>query len=125
MLVQAMEKPDVVYLAPSGSDNLLLTNLTGHPCVVFPNGFNDKGRPMSISFMGRLYGEAAVLAVAKAYQDATDFHKRHPAPFLSKRVRRPGPEAHRPASSEKQVIRRAGGSGAGRVALWGRPRGSR
>ena len=68
-----------VYIAPYGrGDNLLLTNLTGHPTVVVPNGFNDKGRPVSITFIGKLYKEAEVLAVAKAYQEATDFHKKYP-----------------------------------------------
>ena len=28
--------------------------------------------------MGKLFGEAETLAVAKAYQDATDFHLKHP-----------------------------------------------
>lgn len=68
-----------MYVAPSfQGDNLLLTNLTGHPCVVVPNGFSDKGTPTSITFMGRLFGEALLLAVAKQYQDATDFHLKHP-----------------------------------------------
>jgi len=69
-----------VYVAPSfiGS-NLLLTNLTGHPCVVLPNGFRENGTPTSISFMGRLFGEAETLALARAYQEATDFHLRRPA----------------------------------------------
>lgn len=70
-----------VYVTPSFGDNLLLTNLTGHPCVVLPNGFNAEGSPTSISFMGNLYDEASVLAVAKAYQDATDFHLQHPPAF--------------------------------------------
>jgi Asp-tRNA(Asn)/Glu-tRNA(Gln) amidotransferase A subunit family amidase len=83
MIIQEMEKLDVdVYIAPSfGGDNLLLTNLTGHPCVVLPNGFDEKGCPVSISFIGRLYDEGKLLAVAKAFQDATDFHTRHPAAF--------------------------------------------
>ena len=68
-----------VYIAPYGrGDNLLLTNLTGHPAVVVPNGFDDKGRPVSITFIGKLYKENEVLAVARAYQEATDFHKKHP-----------------------------------------------
>ncbi|MDZ7292709.1 MAG: amidase [candidate division KSB1 bacterium] len=67
-----------VYVTPSFGDNLLLTNLTGHPCVVVPNGFDKKGSPTSISFIGRLYDEATVLAVAKAYQEATAFHRQHP-----------------------------------------------
>jgi Asp-tRNA(Asn)/Glu-tRNA(Gln) amidotransferase A subunit family amidase len=61
-----------------GATNLLLTNLTGHPAVVVPTGVTDAGEPISITFTGRLYGEAAALAVAKAYQDATDFHLQRP-----------------------------------------------
>ena len=36
---------------------------------------------MSISFVGKLFGEAEALAVAKAFQDATEFHVRRPAGF--------------------------------------------
>ena len=82
MLMHAMadKLSDVdVYVAPSRvGDNLLLTNLTGHPCVVLPNGFREDGTPTSISFMGKLFGEATTLAVARAYQNSTDFHKKHP-----------------------------------------------
>ncbi|MDZ7266265.1 MAG: amidase [candidate division KSB1 bacterium] len=84
LVIQAMAemmKSIDVYVAPSFDGNLLLTNLTGHPSVTLPNGFNDKGSPTSITFMGNLYGEALTLAVAKAYQDATDFHKKHPPLF--------------------------------------------
>ncbi len=70
-----------VYVAPSFGTNLLLTNLTGHPCVVLPNGFNEQGSPSSICFIGQLYGEATLLAVAKFYQDLTDFHRQHPPMF--------------------------------------------
>ncbi len=81
-LVQAMDAllEDIdVYVAPSfGGDNLLLTNLTGHPTVVVPNGFTAGGLPTSISFVGALFNEAAALRLAKAFQDATDFHRRHP-----------------------------------------------
>jgi Asp-tRNA(Asn)/Glu-tRNA(Gln) amidotransferase A subunit family amidase len=82
-VMREMEKlPVDVYITPTfGGDNLLLTNLTGHPCVVLPNGFDEGGEPTSITFMGRLYGDATVLAVAKAYQDATDFHAQHPPKF--------------------------------------------
>jgi len=67
-----------VYLAPSwAGDNLLLTNLTGHPCVVLPNGFNE-GTPTSVTFMGKLFDEGTLRGVAKAYQDATEFHLKHP-----------------------------------------------
>jgi Asp-tRNA(Asn)/Glu-tRNA(Gln) amidotransferase A subunit family amidase len=36
------------------------------------------GTPVSLTFLGNLYGEAKMLALAKAYQDATDFHLKHP-----------------------------------------------
>jgi len=82
LLIQEMAKlmsQVDVYVAPSfAGNNLLLTNLTGHPCVVVPNGFNKNGSPTSISFIGGLYNEAPTLVVAKAFQDATDFHRRHP-----------------------------------------------
>jgi Asp-tRNA(Asn)/Glu-tRNA(Gln) amidotransferase A subunit family amidase len=85
LVIQAMEKLMTsidVYVTPSfGGSNLLLTNLTGHPCVVLPNGFDQKGSPISISFVGRLYDEATTLAVAKAFQDATNFHQKHPPRF--------------------------------------------
>lgn len=68
-----------VYLAPSwGSSNLALTNLSGHPSVVLPNGFSKEGTPTSITFTGRLFDEGTVLAVAKAYQDATSWHLMRP-----------------------------------------------
>lgn len=68
-----------VYVVPTyGGSNLLLTNLTGHPAVVVPNGFRKDGTPTSITFTGRLFGESEALLVAKAYQDATGFHLRRP-----------------------------------------------
>ncbi len=62
-------------------DDLLLTNLTGHPSVVMPDGFRKAGDvelPLSIKFTGRLYGETELLAVAHAYQQATGHHLRRP-----------------------------------------------
>ncbi|WP_448701671.1 amidase [Mucilaginibacter sp. AW1-3] len=67
-----------LYIAPSFSANLTLTNLTGNPCVVLPNGLNRRGLPASITFMGQLFGEGKMLEAAKIYQDATDFNKKHP-----------------------------------------------
>ncbi len=78
-MAEKMKEVDV-YVAPSfyGSSNLLLTNLTGHPAVVLPNGFDDEGRPLSITFTGNLYQEGQVLRAAHAYQQATFFHLQHP-----------------------------------------------
>ncbi|MGI4883540.1 MAG: amidase [Janthinobacterium lividum] len=67
------------YVGPSfNSPSLVITNLTGHPAVVVPNGMRPNGLPATITFTGQLYGEAKLLALAKAYQDATDFDEKHP-----------------------------------------------
>ena len=80
-MANLMEEVDVYIIPSYYGDNLLRTNLTGHPCVVVPNGFNDKGSPTSISFIGNLYHDGNVLAVAKAFQEATDWHKKYPPKF--------------------------------------------
>ncbi|HKJ69363.1 MAG TPA: amidase [bacterium] len=78
----AVMKDIDVFVTPSfGGDQMLLTNLTGHPCVVLPNGFREEGTPASISFIGQLYDEATVLAFARVYQEATDYHLQHPPLF--------------------------------------------
>jgi Asp-tRNA(Asn)/Glu-tRNA(Gln) amidotransferase A subunit family amidase len=78
-MAKIMEAVDV-YVVPSfGGDNELLTNLTGHPAVVVPNGFRVlDGTPTSITFQGRLDDDDVTLAVAEAYQQATDFHTKRP-----------------------------------------------
>lgn len=65
----------------AGLSQLVATNLTGHPAVIVPHGFRDDGTPVSITFLGRLFGEADALRVAAAYQGATDFHTRRPPAF--------------------------------------------
>ena len=70
-----IDEPSNIHL------NLWLTNLTGHPAVVVPNGFARGGKPTGISFIGNLYDEGKLLALAKAYQDATEFHRKHPPVF--------------------------------------------
>jgi len=87
-----------VIVAPTNSQQLVVTNLTGHPALILPNGFrgndapparkNEKGEiegnyggpgtPVSLTFLGQLYGEGKMLAFARAYQNATEFHLQHP-----------------------------------------------
>jgi len=66
---------------PVANANTSVTNLTGHPCVVVPHGFNEKGNPTSLTFVGKLFGEAEMLALARAYQNATEWHLKHPKQF--------------------------------------------
>jgi len=87
-----------VVVAPTAGQQLVVTNLTGHPALILPNGFRDEdapparkdekgeiagnyggpGTPVSLTFLGPLYGEGRMLALARAYQEATGFHLRHP-----------------------------------------------
>ncbi|WKZ59681.1 MAG: amidase [Cyclobacteriaceae bacterium] len=76
---------DVIISPSFGGTQLLTTNLTGHPCVVVPNGFNNSGSPTSISFLGKLYGEAAPLLLARAYQEATEWEDKQPPLFQVKK----------------------------------------
>jgi Asp-tRNA(Asn)/Glu-tRNA(Gln) amidotransferase A subunit family amidase len=88
---------DVIVAPTNGSDQLVITNLTGHPAVILPNGlrgpdapkfpFDDPTdlqnaggprTPTSLTFIGKLYGEATLLSFARAYQEATAFHLKHP-----------------------------------------------
>jgi Asp-tRNA(Asn)/Glu-tRNA(Gln) amidotransferase A subunit family amidase len=59
-------------------DHFQVANLCGYPAVSVPNGFTAEGRPTSITFLGRLYAEAEVLALARAYQERAGFHLKHP-----------------------------------------------
>ena len=81
LLMQAMDRLMAqwdVFVSPApGSASLLVTNLTGHPAVVVPCGFNN-GLPQAIMFTGGLYDEGAPLRVALAFERATKWHTMHP-----------------------------------------------
>ena len=66
-----------VFLSPTGSASLGITNLTGHPAACLKAGFVD-GSPQALMITGRLYDEANVLRVALAYERATKWHTMNP-----------------------------------------------
>lgn len=74
---------DVIICPSWGGNQLAITNLTGHPAIALPSGFSKQGLPKSITLVGNLYDEATLLEVAKAYQDATEWNKKHPEMFSS------------------------------------------
>ncbi|MET0406592.1 MAG: amidase [Cystobacter sp.] len=76
-MAKTFEQVDVI-VAPTGDPQVLMTNLTGHPAIIVPNGFRENKTPVSLTFLGRLYGEAKMMALARLYQDATGFHLPHP-----------------------------------------------
>jgi Asp-tRNA(Asn)/Glu-tRNA(Gln) amidotransferase A subunit family amidase len=74
---------DIIITPPEVGDQLAITNLTGNPSVTLPNGFDKNGMPASITFIGKHFGEAQLLAFTKKYQEATKFNLQHPLNFIS------------------------------------------
>jgi aspartyl-tRNA(Asn)/glutamyl-tRNA(Gln) amidotransferase subunit A len=63
----------------------------GLPTITLPCGFSKDGMPIGLQISGPRFGEVNVFALAHAYQEATDWHKRKPplqpdtkVPVLSK-----------------------------------------
>jgi Asp-tRNA(Asn)/Glu-tRNA(Gln) amidotransferase A subunit family amidase len=53
-------------------------NYPGVPALTVPCGFDPAGLPIGIQLAGRHWEEGTLLAVAHAYQQATDWHRRRP-----------------------------------------------
>ena len=54
-------------------------NMTGLPSLAVPCGFTAAGLPISLQITGRAFDETTVLRVGHTYEQATDWHTRHPA----------------------------------------------
>jgi Asp-tRNA(Asn)/Glu-tRNA(Gln) amidotransferase A subunit family amidase len=68
-----------MFVAPGvGAHTLLVTNYTGHPQILIPNGEDARGNPRSVSIIGRLYEEAPLVAVAQRLQEALGHLPRRP-----------------------------------------------
>jgi Asp-tRNA(Asn)/Glu-tRNA(Gln) amidotransferase A subunit family amidase len=95
-LSKVFEQVDVV-VTPTNGEQLVATNLTGHPALILPNGLRGAdaprppqmddgntddiggpGTPVSLTFLAGHYQDAKLCAFARAYQEATGFHKLHP-----------------------------------------------
>ncbi|MBW3468646.1 amidase [Arthrospiribacter ruber] len=72
---------DVILSSTYGGRQMLITNLTGHPALSIPNGFDDQGRPTSITLIGNYFEEAKILHLANAYQKQFDYHKKRPSAY--------------------------------------------
>jgi len=70
-----------VLIAPTFGRQLLITNLTGHPALALPAGFDEKGRPTSITLVGKLFREDMLVALGAEIQKATDYHLQRPNGF--------------------------------------------
>lgn len=66
-----------VFLSPTNSATIGVTNLTGHPAIALKAGFIDN-RPIELMVTGRLYEEATVLRAALAFERGTEWHMKNP-----------------------------------------------
>jgi Asp-tRNA(Asn)/Glu-tRNA(Gln) amidotransferase A subunit family amidase len=55
-----------------------MANMAGYPAISVPRGFLDSGSPTALTFYGQPFRETEILALAKAYQDISGFHLKHP-----------------------------------------------
>ena len=81
---EVISQYDVIICPSRGveGNQAAITNLTGHPVVCVPTGFDGKyNLPTGISFVGNLYDEGTILKIADAYQQQTNWNKQHPALF--------------------------------------------
>lgn len=79
-LHELFSRYDIIISSSFGGDQMLMTNLTGHPCLVIPNG-TQNGYQTSICLLGNYFEEGILLEAARHYQLATDFDDRHPDLF--------------------------------------------
>ena len=53
-------------------------DMTGHPSLTLPAGFDSRGAPIGVQLIGRKFDEAALLTAGHAFQSVTDWHVRRP-----------------------------------------------
>ena len=99
-MAELFSKLDVIVVPSSSDTQLTMTNLTGHPAVIVPNGIRGQdapkppaidtgdddsiggpGTPVSLTFLGNLYQDPKLLAFARAYQSASGFVNLRPPGF--------------------------------------------
>ena len=64
--------------SPSSLRNTSPFDVYGLPTISLPCGFTSSGLPIGVQISGPPFGESQVLALAHAYEQATDWHTRRP-----------------------------------------------
>lgn len=77
-----MNDYDVVIIPGAAGTSVAITNLTGNPMISLPIGLGSNGKPVSITLVGKMYHEAAILAVAEKIQELTGAHLLKPPIFI-------------------------------------------
>ena len=74
----AKSDPIAAYL---GDLYTVPASLAGLPCMSMPCGIHSNGRPIGVQLTCARFNEAKMLSIAQAWQNVTDWHKRHPNGF--------------------------------------------
>ena len=74
---------DEIFKTPNGIDDVLRYtapfNMSGSPTITLPGGATAAGMPIGFQFVGRHLDEALLVRSGHAYQQVTDWHRRHPS----------------------------------------------
>ncbi|MEP6757078.1 MAG: amidase [Chthonomonadales bacterium] len=82
-MAESLGDLDCFVTVPFLSQNLVYTNLTGHPTLVTRCGMSD-GLPVMVEFVGQIYHEESILRLGLAYEKATAWHTQWPDLKLEK-----------------------------------------
>lgn len=83
--IKIFKQVDIIICPSLDGNQPLMTNLTGHPVLSVPNGFDKRGMPTSITFIANWYNEADLLALGWAFQQKQGFYLKHPDKFTPKK----------------------------------------
>jgi len=78
---EATEDVDIYVTVPRTDPSLAYTNLTGHPEIVTRCGRTAEGMPVSLSFVGSLFEEDALLRVAHLFEQTMAMHREWPTTY--------------------------------------------
>ncbi len=85
---QGVASPTLERMSTFGQDAELMRamlrctcplDMSGSPTITLPGGFTDAGTPVAFQFVGRHFEEELLVRAGWAFQQATDWHRRHPA----------------------------------------------
>ena len=85
---QGFASPTIAKMSTVGEDAGLMSallnytcpfDMSGSPTITLPGGFTPQNTPVAFQLVGAHLSEAILCRAGHAFQQATDFHKRHPA----------------------------------------------
>jgi len=85
---QGFASPTLATMATLGEDAALMRSLLGFTCpfdmsgsptITLPCGFTETGTPVAFQFVGAHLAEELLCRAGHAFQQATEWHKRHPS----------------------------------------------